>query len=193
MKKIGKAILICSMLLGLVGCGQSDIRVLTPDGNAVIREDGSSSNSSKTQAKEDNSEPEKIESKKKEGKGNSELLHIGFAQVGSESDWRLAQTTSMKETFTEDNGYSLDFVDCNNDQQAQLDALNDFVEKGVDYIILDPIVETGYDDVLKKAKDAGIPVIVVDRNISAPKELYTCWVGSDFNKEGVEAANWLAE
>lgn len=99
----------------------------------------------------------------------------------------------MKETFTEANGYQFDFVDCNNDQQTQLAALDTFIQNQVDYIILDPIIETGYDEVLQKAKDADIPVIVVDRNISAPEGLYTCWVGSDFNKEGKDAAKWLTD
>lgn len=193
MKKMGIAILFCSLVFGLVGCGQNDITVLTPNGDAVIRDDGSSSTSSKNTSKKEVTDQKDEATKEASNDKDAKLIKIGFAQVGSESDWRLAQTASMKETFTEANGYSLDFVDCNNDQQTQLDALNDFVKKGVDYIILDPIVETGYDDVLQKAKDAEIPVIVVDRNISAPKELYTCWVGSDFKKEGVDAANWLAE
>ena len=193
MRKIGIAMLICSLAFGLAGCGQSDVMVLTPYGDAVIRDEGSSSTPANTTVKEEPTVQKEAESKEDAGGGDSELINVGFAQVGSESDWRLAQTASMKETFTQENGYRLDFVDCNNDQQTQLDALNDFVENGVDYIILDPIVETGYDDVLQKAKDAGIPVIIVDRNISASEELYTCWVGSDFEKEGVDAANWLAE
>ncbi len=49
----------------------------------------------------------------------SDLIHVGFAQVGAESDWRLAQTQSMKQTFSESNGYKLDFVDCNNDQKPR--------------------------------------------------------------------------
>lgn len=194
MKKIGVAVLICSLALGLVGCGESEVMVLTPYGDAVIRDEGSSSASTQTQAKQTEKEVAVVQ-KETEGKadtgGSSDLIQVGFAQVGSESDWRLAQTASMKETFTEANGYELDFIDCNNDQKTQLDALYGFVENGVEYIILDPIIESGYEDALQKAKDAGIPVIVVDRNISAPEELYTCWVGSDFEKEGVDAAKWL--
>lgn len=199
MKKFGIAALICSLTFAFTGCGESDVMVLTPYGDAVIRDEGSSSGSTQTPAKETvkesatESAPGQETESKTDTASSSDLLHVGFAQVGSESDWRLAQTASMKETFSEANGYQLDFVDCNNDQQTQLDALAGFIDSGVEYIILDPIIEKGYDDVLQKAKDAGIPVIVVDRNISASEDLYTCWVGSDFVKEGEDAASWLAQ
>lgn len=119
------------------------------------------------------------------------MIHVGFAQVGAESDWRLAQTQSMKQTFSEANGYKLDFVDCNNDQKTQINAIQAFIDNNIDYIILDPIVEDGYDAVLTNAKNANIPVIIVDRNTKADENLYTCWIGSDFVKEGRDAAEKL--
>lgn len=195
-KKICIVTLICGLLTGLAGCGNSDVMVLTPYGDAVIKDEGTSTGTTSVKATEpETASVEKEETAEKEDNtpSTSDKIYVGFAQVGSESDWRLAQTASMKETFTEENGYQLDFVDCNNNQQTQLDALSTFIQNKVDYIILDPIIETGYEDVLQQAKDAGIPVIVVDRNISAPEDLYTCWVGSDFNKEGVDAAKWLAD
>ena len=194
-KKIGMEVLICSLLVGLVGCSDNEVMVLTPYGDAVIKDEGTSSTTAgakETEASQATSTQTEVSSKDSTV-DTSDKIYIGFAQVGSESDWRMAQTASMKETFTESNGYKLDFVDCNNDQQTQLDVLADFIQKNVDYIILDPIVENGYDDVLQKAKDAGISVIVVDRNISSPEDLYACWVGSDFNKEGKDAAQWLAD
>lgn len=198
MKKIKLfAALLCSMMFFAAGCQSDDVMVLTPNGDAVIKDDGSSSGTNGGTSN-NNKKPEKETEKpaEKPTKGDSDpsgLITVGFAQVGSESGWRLAQTDSMKKTFTEANGYKLDFVDCNNDQNTQISTIEKFVNDGVDYIVLDPIVETGYDDVLKKAKDAGIPVIVVDRNISAAKDLYTCWVGSDFTNEGKVAGEWLKE
>lgn len=188
MKKKVLAVLLCVSMFTMTGCQTDGVEILTPDGDAVIQKDGSLLNIASEEKEEEAEEEKEIASAV-----NSDLIRVGFAQVGSESGWRLAQTQSMKDTFTEENGYYLDFVDCNNDQKTQIDAISQFVEDDLDYIILDPIVEEGYDDVLQKAKDAEIPVIVVDRNISADQELYTCWVGSDFEKEGTNAAAWLEE
>lgn len=194
-KKRVLAMLICAMMVIVTGCGSSDMKVLTPNGDAVIKGDGMSKNTSSAGDAKDNKDNKKDENKETEASSvvNSNLIRVGFAQVGSESGWRLAQTQSMKETFVEANGYQFDFVDCNNDQKTQIDTLAKFISDKVDYIVLDPIVEEGYDGVLKDAKDAGIPVIVVDRNISADESLYACWVGSNFTKEGIDAANWLAD
>lgn len=189
MKKKILAVLLCVSVLAMTGCQKDGAEVLTPDGDAIIQDDGSFINMI-AEEKEDEEAKEEANIK---SAVNTDLIRVGFAQVGSESGWRLAQTQSMKDTFSEENGYQLDFVDCNNDQQTQIDAISQFVEDGLDYIVLDPIVEDGYDDVLQEAKDADIPVIVVDRNISADQELYTCWVGSDFTKEGENAAVWLEE
>ena len=191
MRKKMLAVLMCSMVFLSTGCASDEVMVLTPDGDAVIRDNGSSSgNTSKATEKATQKATEKATEK---NNSSSNLIHVGFAQVGAESDWRLAQTQSMKQTFTEANGYKFDFVDCNNDHKTQLNAIQQFIDDNVDYIVLDPIVEDGYDDVLTKAKNANIPVIVVDRNISADESLYTCWVGSDFTTEGADAAEWLAK
>ncbi len=205
-----KIVAVFLALAGMVaaGCGNSDLMVLTPYGDAVIKEDGTSAGTGAAHASDADKPSADVSdsaaadvaagangqdaSKPAAGGDTSGLLHVGFAQVGAESGWRLAQTQSMKDTFTEENGYLFDFVDCNNNQKTQLQALEQFIENGVQYIILDPIVEDGYDEVLKKAKDANIPVIVVDRKISADASLYACWVGSDFSREGKDAAEWLA-
>lgn len=115
---------------------------------------------------------------------------IGFAQVGHESDWRTASTKSCQDVFSADNGYDLQFVDCDNDSAAQLEAVRGFIEQDVDYIIVDPIVSTGWDQVLTECEDAGIPVIIIDRTID-DSDKYVSWVGSNFKTEGVAAGEWL--
>jgi len=116
---------------------------------------------------------------------------VGFSQVGSESDWRRANTASYRKVFTEENGFYLVYEDAQQKQENQLKAVRNFILQGVDYIILDPIVETGWEEVLTEAKKAGIPVILVDRKAAVSEDLYACWIGSDFHKEGVSAGEWL--
>lgn len=118
------------------------------------------------------------------------LIQVGFAQVGHESDWRTASTKSAQDVFSEENGYELSFVDCDNDSAVQLDAVRNFIQQGMDYIIIDPIVDTGWDAVLTECEDAGIPVIVIDRTIT-DSDKYTAWVGSDFKVEGLACGEWL--
>ncbi len=119
-------------------------------------------------------------------------ISIGFAQVGAESDWRAANTKSMRETFSEANGYQFEMVDCQQQPALQIEAIRSFIKKGVDYIVLAPIIETGYDTVLGEARAAGIPVIIVDRMIQTEDDsLYTAWVGSNFLLEGYSAVTAL--
>ena len=125
---------------------------------------------------------------------NGDLTVIGFSQLGAESDWRSANTLSMKETFTEENGYRLIFEDGQQKQANQIMAIRKFIQQDVDYIVLAPVTETGWDTVLREAKDAGIPVIIVDRMVDvADDSLYECWVGSDFKLEGLKVCTWLSE
>ena len=125
------------------------------------------------------------------GSGSSgDLITVGFAQVGHESDWRTASTQSAQDVFSEENGYQLSFIDCDNDSATQLEAVRGFIQQGVDYIIIDPIVSTGWDAVLTECEDAGIPVIVIDRTID-DSDKYVTWVGSDFKTEGLACGEWL--
>jgi simple sugar transport system substrate-binding protein len=125
--------------------------------------------------------------------GQKDLIVVGYAQVGAESDWRTANTESFKTTFTEANGYKLIFDDAQQKQENQIKAIRSFIQQDVDYIVLAPVVETGWDTVLKEAKDAGIPVILSDRMVKVSDDsLYTCWVGGNFKKEGEDAGKWLA-
>lgn len=122
----------------------------------------------------------------------SEEIVIGFSQLGAESDWRTANTQSMKDTFTADKGYRLIVEDGQQQQSNQIMAIRKFIQQEVDYIVLAPVTETGWDTVLQEAKDAGIPVIIVDRQVDVSDEgLFTCWIGSDFSLEGKKAAEWL--
>lgn len=121
-------------------------------------------------------------------------ITVGFAEIGSESDWRRAHTQSFKEAFSIENGYYLLFEDAQQKQENQLKAIRNFILQEVDYIILDPVVETGWDAVLQEANTAGIPVILADRfAVVENEDLYTCWVGSDFFKEGARAGDWLSD
>ncbi|MBJ7359446.1 ABC transporter substrate-binding protein, partial [Nocardioides sp.] len=127
------------------------------------------------------------------GSGGDDTIKVGFAQTGSESGWRSANTESMKEAFSEDNGFELVFNAADNDPAAQISAVRSFISQGVDAIVIAPIVEDGWDDVLQEAKDADIPVILEDRTVTASEDLYASWVGLDFKQEGVTAGEWAAE
>lgn len=126
--------------------------------------------------------------------GDDDLIVVGFSQVGAESDWRTANTKSFQTTFVEEAGYKLLFDDAQQKQENQIKAIRNFIQQDVDYIVIAPVVETGWETVLGEAKEAGIPVIIVDRMINVSDDsLFTCWVGSNFKQEGYDAADWLAE
>ena len=121
-----------------------------------------------------------------------DTITVGFSQVGAESDWRTANTESMKSTFSEENGYELIFDDAQQKQENQLTAIRNFIQQEVDYIVLAPVTESGWDTVLQEAKDADIPVIIVDRMVDVSDDsLYTTWIGTDSLLEGRKAAEWL--
>ena len=127
-----------------------------------------------------------------EDSGSSDVITVGFSQVGAESDWRTANTESMQETFTEENGYELIFDDAQQKQENQITAIRNFIQQEVDYILLAPVTESGWDTVLQEAYDADIPVIIVDRMVDVSNDdLYTTWIGTDSLLEGRKAAEWL--
>lgn len=127
------------------------------------------------------------------GGGSGDVITVGFAQTGSESGWRSANTESMKAAFSADNGFDLVFNAADNDPAAQIAAVRSFINQKVDAIVIAPIVEDGWDDVLTEAKDAGIPVILEDRTVTASDDLYASWVGLDFKLEGQKAGEWAKE
>lgn len=135
---------------------------------------------------------DKTSSKGSDSGSSSDVITVGFSQVGAESDWRTANSESMKSTFSEANGYKLIFDDAQQKQENQITAIRNFIQQEVDYIVLAPATESGWDSVLQEAKDADIPVIIVDRMIDVSDDsLYTAWVGSNFKLEGQKACAWL--
>ena len=121
---------------------------------------------------------------------NPDLL-LGFSQIGSESAWRIGNTNDI-EKQAENYGISLMLEDANQKQENQIAAIRRFIAYKVDVIAFSPIVEDGWDNVLTEAKDAGIPVILVDRDIKTDKEgLTICKIGADFYNEGKMAGEYL--
>ena len=123
---------------------------------------------------------------------NYEDLIVGYAQLGAESEWRAANTISIKET-AEQLGVELRFLDAQQKQDNQIEAVRKLIIQKVDIIGISPIVETGWDEVFKEAKDAGIPIILVDRRADVPEDFYVSYLGSDFLEEGRKAARIMAE
>jgi len=119
-------------------------------------------------------------------------LTVGFAQVGAESAWRTAETNSIKDTAKKE-GINLKFVDAQQQQANQIAAIRSFIAEKVDGIILAPVVETGWDQVLGEAKAAGIPVILVDRGINADPSLYTTVIVGDYTYQGKACAEYLSK
>lgn len=162
------ALLMCILLLAAAGCG------------AASNDSSDAKDSAASGSPAD--------------KSGEALITIGFSQVGAESDWRVANTGSMKSALSEENGFKLVFADAQQKQENQIKAVRDFIAQDVDVIAIAPVTETGWETVLGEAKDAGIPVIIVDRMIKVSDDsLFSCWIGSDFHKEGVDAAQWLID
>lgn len=127
------------------------------------------------------------------GDGSAKQLVVGFSQIGAESSWRTAETNSIRNE-AETRGIKLQFSDAQQKQENQIKAINAFIAQKVDAIILAPVVETGWEPVLKAAKAQGIPVILVDRGVDVSDDsLYTTLIASDFVAEGKKAAEWLAK
>lgn len=121
-----------------------------------------------------------------------EDLIIGFVQLGAESEWRVANTHSIKET-AEQLSLELRFYDAQQKQENQIEAVRRLITQKVDVIGISPIVETGWEEVFQEAKDAGIPIILVDRRADVPEDLYVSYLGSDFLEEGRNAARVMAK
>lgn len=181
MKRKIVSALVCAAMVAtmMVGCGSSSATTEAPAAEAE-----------ETEAEEE--APADAEAEAPAASG--ETIVVGYAQVGAESDWRTANTESFKSTFTPENGYELIFDDAQQKQENQIKAIRNFIQQEVDYIVVAPVVETGWDTVLQEAKDAGIPVILSDRMMEVSDDsLYTCWVGGNFIKEGEDAGRWLAD
>lgn len=184
-KKLLSVLLSTAMVAALlVGCGSSEAAAPAAEAAPAATEEA------EAPAAEEVASVEEAEEVVAEAAATGDVITVGFAQVGHESDWRTASTASCQTVFSAENGYDLQFVDCDNDSAAQLEAVRGFIEQDVDYIIIDPIVSTGWDTVLTECEDAGIPVIIIDRTID-DSDKYVAWVGSNFLTEGQAAGEWL--
>jgi len=129
-----------------------------------------------------------------DGGDGGDLIRVGFSQLGAESGWRTANTESVKESLSEENGFDLTFVDAQQKQENQIKALRDFIAQDVDVIAFSPVIETGWDEVLQEIKDSGIPVVLVDRTVDTTvDDPFVTWIGADFTQEGTTAGEWVAE
>jgi simple sugar transport system substrate-binding protein len=118
---------------------------------------------------------------------------LGFAQIGAESEWRTANTESIKAS-AKDAGIELKFSDAQQKQENQIKAIRAFIAQKVDVIAFSPVVESGWGTVLREAKAANIPVILSDRAVDEKDDsLWVTFMGSDFTEEGRKAGRWLVE
>jgi galactofuranose transport system substrate-binding protein len=129
----------------------------------------------------------------KDGDDGAKPIVLGFSQIGAESEWRTANTTSIQ-TAAQEAGITLRFSDAQQKQENQIKALRSFIAQRVDVIAFSPVVETGWETVLREAKAANIPVLLTDRAVEVSDEsLYLTLIGSDFVEEGRKAGRWLTE
>jgi galactofuranose transport system substrate-binding protein len=170
MKIMRSTILLALVLLAVTGCGGP--RATTPAPAPVQAPDGS---------------PPATANAKKTYKD----LIVGYAQLGAESEWRSANTASVKQA-AEQLGVELRFYDAQQKQENQIKAIRSLIAQRVDVIGVAPLVEQGWEPVFKEAQDAGIPIILVDRRAAVPEDLYKTFLGSDFLEEGRNAARIMA-
>jgi len=126
------------------------------------------------------------------GAGGKKIV-VGYSQIGAESAWRTANSQSIQDEAKK-RGIELKFSDAQQKQENQIKAIRAFIAQDVDVIMLSPVVEDGFEPVLKEAKAAGIPVVLSDRRAKVPDDsYYATFIGSDFVEEGRRAGNWLAK
>jgi galactofuranose transport system substrate-binding protein len=119
-------------------------------------------------------------------------ITLGFAQVGMESGWRVAHNNSVIQS-AEDAGINLIYDNADQSQEKQIEIIRSFIARKVDVIAFSPKIATGWEEVLRESKQAGIPVILSDRKVDVSDDtLWTAYIGSDFREEGRRAARWLA-
>jgi ABC-type sugar transport system substrate-binding protein len=158
-------LLVLALILAIAGCVQPEAGKPTPQETAGV-----------------SGKPKKT----------YEDLVIGFAQIGAESEWRTANTESIIET-AQQLDLELKFSDAQQKQDNQIIALREFIAQKVDLIGISPVVETGWDEVFQEAKDAGIPIILVDRGAAVSEDLYVTLLGSDFLEEGRNSAREMVK
>ncbi|SER69077.1 simple sugar transport system substrate-binding protein [Gracilibacillus ureilyticus] len=184
LKVKGLLVLLFALLILLAACGSNE-----ESGESSEPTDNNSEQTAADNEEETDSDTGEEENTDKAG----EKLVIGFSQVGAESEWRTANTKSIQDAI-KDAGHELKFSDAQQKQENQIKAIRSFITQKVDAIVFSPVVETGFETVLQEAKDAGIPVFLVDRAVDVEDDsLWVTFLGSDFIEEGRKAGNWLVE
>lgn len=179
MKKIFSMVLIVALLVSVIsGCGSKEAS------NEPQQPSSTDASQPADTAKEPSQDPAKED--------NGPLV-LGFAQVGAESGWRTAETISIQETCKNDPDVELIFSDAQQKQENQIKAIRNFIAQKVDVIAIAPVVESGWETVFSEAKEAGIPIILVDRGADVDESLYTSFIGSDFIEEGKNAAKFMID
>ena len=170
-KKVLTMLMAAVMTMGLVACGGSDGETPATDG-------GSDAGT----ATEGDAAPA----------ASGELIKVGIINNDpNESGYRTANDADLKAMFTEANGYDASFAySLKNDEQIA--AAEQFIQDGVDYLLLSAADTAGWDSVLQDAQDNGIHVILFDRTIDADESLYDASIVSDMDQEGKTAVDWLA-
>lgn len=184
MKKRFLSVLLCASMaaVSLAGCtgGGSSASATTAAPETTVAE-----------AKTETDAPAKTDAP---ADTSGEKLVVGFAQIGQESGWRDAETISIQ-TYASEHADEVEllFADAQQKQENQIKAIKNFIEQGVDVIGLAPVVETGWDQVFAEAKEAGIPIVLLDRRADVSEDLYSTFIGSDFIEEGKMAAQEMAK
>lgn len=172
-RKFGAIMALAIMMVITAACGNSGDSTKTNNGSTTTTTNAQNTNNNNS--------------------SSDKKITLGFAQVGAESGWRTANTKSIQES-AEAAGFDLKFSDAQQKQENQIKAIRSYIQQKVDVIAFSPVVESGWDTVLKEAKDANIPVILVDRAVDSKDEsLYLSFIGSDFVEEGRKAGRWLVE
>jgi len=135
---------------------------------------------------------EYLQTLNQEWEDDGRRITVGYSQVGQESAWRMANTKSIQEAAQNFN-IKLVFEDANQSQEKQIAAIRSFIKQEVDVIVVSPVVENGWDEVLEEVKQAGIPIIMSDRKIDTQEDLATAYIGADLLEEGRRAMRWIRD
>ena len=183
-KKVLATLLATTMVFGLAACGNSSDSASTDTANDAATTDDAAT--ADTTATDDAAAAD-------DSASSGDLIKVGIINNDpNESGYRTANDKSMKEMFTEENGYEASFAySLKNDEQ--ITAAQKFIQDGVDYLLLSAADVSGWDSVLQDAADAGVRVILFDRTIDADESLYEASIVSDMAKEGETAVTWLKD
>ena len=119
---------------------------------------------------------------------------VAFSQIGQESDWRTANTDSIKAAIEGHEGWELIYDDAQQKQENQIKALRNFITQGVDVILFTGVVSTGWEEVLKEVNDEDIPLLLIDRLPDCIDQIdYVAAFGGDFVEEGRRQVAWAGE